>query len=265
VKQNLNETTKKNGFAVAEMTFANACLLKKLFEAINRPTDEPVFRISEDAIGIRQMDPSRVCMIDYSIGKAYFEMWNVHTPGDCCFNLGEALKAVFKKISKDTRVSIFVDSKDGNVTFTLKDSRVRQRTLPMLKPQSEKLPVPKLQFDATVKMVTKQLREDLEDIANISDHVVLKASPKEFVIEATGDIVKAKNTYEAESEALLNIQVTKECRAVYSLSYLTEALVDPNLCSVIALDFSENMPIRTTMFSDVGELYSWLAPRIECE
>ncbi len=233
---------------------------------MNRIIDEPMFRISEDSIQVKQMDPNRVAMIDYSISKAHFEAWNVHTSGVFCFNLDEALKVIpFKRLSKNTRISIFFDGKDGKVTFTLEDHRVRQRTLVMLEPDTEFPPHPKINYDATVKMVTKQLKEDLEDIKKVSDHVTFRVDSTGLTAEAIGETAKAKNTYAKGSDTLLALEVKEDCRAVFSLGYLPELLFDPKLCDVVGVHLSTDMPIKTTMFSKVGELYGWLAPRIETE
>lgn len=265
VEEKKPETPKKNGFAVAEMTFQDARLLKTLFEAIKRITDEPVFNISLDALSIRQMDPSRVAMINYNIEKAYFEEWHVHTPGICCFDLDEMLKVAFGNLAKDTRVGFFINGKDGQITITLKDSRIRKRQFPMLESTVENAPTPKLHFDAMFKLVAKPLQEDLAELAKVSDHAVLNGGMNSLKIEAIGDTTKGSNSYDKGSDLLIDAEVKTESKATYSLSYLTGMLFDPKLCDVVAFEFSTDMPIRVTMQTRFGNLYSYLAPRIACE
>lgn len=265
----IEKTEEKKGtvvFAVAEFRFKNAELLKRLFQAIGRFCDEPVFTISMDALCIRQMDPSRVVMLDYKLDKHDFDEWSVHTPGVCCFNMEEVLKVVFSKLTKDTEIEVFIDGKDDTIHFTLKDTRVRKRSFPLLEPTIEdEIPAPKIDYRARYKIMAKQWQDDILDMEKVSDHVKLFGYTDKLVVKAEGDVVKGENTYKKGSDMLLTAEVREESKATYSLNHLKEHGVDPNLCDVASLELSTDMPLKVTLDTQLGPLYHYLAPRIETE
>jgi len=47
--------------------------LMGLFNAVAVLYTDPTFQLTEDALSVRTMDPSRVCMIDLKIHCTYFE------------------------------------------------------------------------------------------------------------------------------------------------------------------------------------------------
>jgi proliferating cell nuclear antigen len=256
--------------AVATLTFRDAKMAKKLFEAIHAITDEVLIKFEPDKICIRQMDPSRVCMIDFNIEKQYFEEWHVLNPGVACFNIDEVLKVVFSKLKKDTYLTITINKPErGKITFTLKDNRERQRTFYLLdveeSDQRLDTPAPKLNYNALYKLVTKQFHEDLLDMQKVTDHVKLFGYMDKLVMKAEGDTVKGETKYERGSDTLLNIETREESKATYSQSYLTDVCVNPNLCDIMTLELTTDMPLRATIHSPFGDLYTYLAPRIETE
>lgn len=257
--------------AVAMFKYADASYLKRLFEAIQRLQDEVIFHFESDQLRIRHMDPSRVAMIDYTIKKEYFEEWDVKCPGVCCFNIEEVIKIVFAKLKKDTWIGMYVDTPKNKITFKIVDSRTRERTFPMLEVEKDSeqmdVPAPKLLFDVTAKIVAKDWQEDLAELKKVSDHVAVIATEKLLRARAEGDLVQGENKYEyGSSEILLNLEVRKESKAVYSLSYLSDGIkADPSLSDLATLEFSDQMPIRVTMHTKFGDLYSYLAPRIETD
>lgn len=256
--------------AVATLTFNDANMAKKLFEAIHAITDEALIKFEPDKMCIRQMDPSRVCMIDFNIDKQYFEEWHVLNPGVVCFNIEEVLKVVFSKLKKGTYLTITVNKPErGKITFTLKDNRERQRTFYLLEVEESDqrldTPAPKLNFNALYKIVTKQFHEDLLDMQKVTDNVKLFGYVDKLVMKAEGDMVKGETKYELGSDILLNIETREESKGTYNQGYLTEISVNPSLCDIMTLELTTDMPLRTTLHSAFGDLYTYLAPRIETE
>lgn len=261
----MNEKT-DNGCAVAEFTFADARLLKTLFQAISRFTDEPVFRISEDAITIREMDVSRVSMLDYTIPKHVFEEYRVHTLGTFCFNIEDVIKVAFSKLTKDTTVKVFIDGKDGRIRFTLEDTRTRKRSFMLLESTIEDAPTPKLMPKAHFMVMAKQWQDDILDLAKISNHVTLIGTRDMLKVIAEGDVSHAENMYKRGGDTLLDTEIKEESKASYSTSYLTEVGVDPKLCDIADLEFSTDMPLKIRLRNaELGELYHYMAPRIEVD
>lgn len=257
---------KTSTVADAYFTVDDPILLKNLFESIHKLVDEVVFQFEPDMLLVRLMDPSRVAMVDYAINKQYFQEWEVKKPGYAVFNIEEVLKVVFAKIKKETVVKFTVDPVTDKLIFTLKDSRTRTREFFLLDTNEvpEAPPKPQITFNTLFKVVAKQWQEDIKDMHQVTDHVQIHVAPEGIKVKAEGDVVKAENKYELGSDMLLNVEAREYSCATFSLSYF-EDFVDPKLCDVATLELSTNMPIRVTMHTKFGDLYYYLAPRIEAE
>ncbi len=74
----------------AYFTYPDANLFKKLFKAMAILPDEITWKINADSLVMRQMDPSRVALIDLAIEKEAFKEWEVTTSGYVSFNASKA-------------------------------------------------------------------------------------------------------------------------------------------------------------------------------
>jgi len=263
----LDKPEKVNTIADAYFITTDPVLLKNLFETIHALVDEITFQFESDRLLIRAMDPSRVALLDYCIVKEHFEEWEVSKPGYATFNIEEVLKVVFSAIKKDTRVKVAVNSKEAKMVFTLSDSRTRTREFPLLCTDEvpEMPPKPLIQFDAQFTVASKQWQDDLKDMAKTSDHVKINVEPEGVTVEAEGDLVKSENKYKRGCDILLDIQVQQSAHAKFSLSYLATGFnfFEPKLCDVAVIDMKTDFPIRATLRTPFGDLYHYLAPRIE--
>jgi len=260
------EEIKISTVADAYFTVSDPILLKNLFESIHKLADEVAFQFEPDMLVVRLMDPSRVAMLDYTIDKQYFYEWEVKKPGYAVFNIEEVLKVVFAKIKKETVVKFSVDHQTSKLILTLKDSRTRTREFFLLETDKvpEIPPKPQITFNTLFKVVAKQWQEDIKDMHQVTDHIELHVAPEGVKVKAEGDVVKAENKYELGSDILLNVEAREYSKATFSLSYF-EDFVDPKLCDIATLELRTDMPIRITMHTKFGDLYYYLAPRIETD
>jgi len=256
-------------YAVAEFTYENALTFKNILECIESIVDEVVMKIGYDGVKIRQMDPARVAMVDYFIGKEAFEEWMVHTEGIVCFNVPEALKQVFKRVSKDTKVKVFIDGKDEKITFRLTDTRTRERTLHILETMEEEVPAPKIRFGVQIKLMVAEFINDLEDLKESFDVAEFIADSDQLTLRGVSDVSTFQNKYRRGGDILIDHRVTEESKATYSLGYLTDFALSKKilkLCDVVNLNWATNMPLRVELQAVIPATFiHWLAPRIEVE
>jgi len=256
-----------NPIADAYFTVADPILLKHLFETIHGILDEVTFQFEPDRLLIRAMDPGRMCMIDYAIGKEHFEEWRVNKPGYVTFNTEEVIKVVFKAIKKDTTIRLTVNPITSKLIFTLKDSRTRTREFPTLEGSSEVIPTPKITFNALFRVVSKEWQNDIAEMMMSSDHVEICVTQEGVAVKALGDLVKAENNYQKGSDILLDIEAKEDTHARFSLSYLARdfKFFEPKLCEVATIEMSTDMPIKATLHTKFGDLYHFLAPRLDSD
>jgi len=251
--------------ATAYFTFSDANLFKKLYESMCVLVSEITWKVGKDGISMRQMDPSRVAMIDLTIEKENCTEFNVTTPGLVSFDAETIKKAVFAKpFKKDTSIGVKIDGVIGRITFILKDSGTRERSFATLEANMDDInvPAPKISFNARCKVISKQVAADIKELEKISDHMTIIATAETLKLQANGDCGNGENKYQRGDENLLDLEVKEESRAVFSFSYLKD-FIRPTLCEVAMLEFATDMPLKVTLPTKFGDLKFYVAPRIQ--
>lgn len=259
--------TDKEASATAHFTYPDANLFKKLFESMCVLVSEITWKVTKEGISMRQMDPSRVAMIDLTIEKENCTEFNVTTPGLVTFDAETIKKQVFAKpFQKSTSIGIKIDGVIGRITFTLKDSATRERTFVTLEADEQDInvPAPKISYTAKCKVVSKQIANDIKELEKMSDHMTITATAETLKLQVNGDSGNGENKYQRGDETLLDIEVKKESTAKFSFSYLKD-LIQPALCDIAVIEFATDMPIKITNLTKFGELKFWIAPRLEVE
>ncbi|MEM3041423.1 MAG: proliferating cell nuclear antigen (pcna) [Nitrososphaerota archaeon] len=245
---------------------SDAKLLRDDVTAISTLVDEATFHINPDGIKLRAMDPSRVAMVDFEIQKTAFDEYISSGDAKICLNLSELLK-LLKRAGKDEAVELFLDDKTGQFMVTIRGKYVRTFSMPTLEVSEEEVPEPKITFNARVTVTTDGLRQALEDVALVSDHVRISTDSENMAMSAKGDIMGADIELKKGSDALLSVEAKEPSKATYSLSYLSEIVKAAAATSdIVTLEFSKDMPLRLDFRQRYdGKLVYYLAPRIEVE
>ncbi len=241
-------------------------LLRDVFTAISTLIDEATFSISQEGIGLRAMDPSRVAMVDFFMQNSAFDEYNSEGDMKICLNMSELLK-LLKRAGKDETVELSLDEKTGQFRIIIKGRYTRSFNMPTLETSEEEIPTPNIAFNAKVTLTTDGLRRALDDVALVSDHVRIETDGERLLMSAKGDVMGANIVIEKGSDALLSMDVKESSRATFSLSYLTEIVKAAGATSdVVTIEFSTDMPIRLDFKQQYeGKLAYYLAPRIEVE
>jgi proliferating cell nuclear antigen len=234
--------------------------------AVSTLIDEATFNIDPEGIKLRAMDPSRVAMVDFAIQKTAFDEYVCSEAAKVCLNLGELLK-LLKRAGKDEAIEMSPDEKTGQFTITIRGKYTRTFSMPTLEVNEEEVPTPKITFNAKVTVTTEGLREALEDVALVSDHVRIETDTENVLMNAKGDILGANIELKKGSDALLSVEAKEPSKATFSLSYLSEIVKAAVATSdVVTLEFSTDMPIQLDFKQRYdGRLIYFLAPRIEVE
>jgi len=251
--------------ATAYFTYPDANLFKKLFESMCFLVNEMTWKFNKDTLSMRQMDPSRVAMIDLTIKKEDFEEFNVTVPGLVTFSAEEVKKAVFAKpFRKDTSIGVKIDGVIGRITFILKDSGTRERSFPTLEAEQEDVPSPKITFNVKCKIISKQIANDIKDLEKMGDHMKIIGTSDTLQLQTDGEYGVGKNTYQRGDENLLDIEVKEESKSTFSFSYLKN-FIQPALSELALLEFATDMPLKVTLLTKFGDLKLYVAPRVESD
>lgn len=249
-----------------KLKVADAKLLKDMATAISILVDEATFKIEPESLKLRAMDPSRVAMVDFEWPKAVFDEYVCAEPMKMCINISELLK-LLRRAGKDEVVELSLDEKTGRLQIKITGKYMRNFTMPTLEASEEEVPTPKINFNVTAKATTEGLRQAIEDVQLVSDHVRIEVDSEKMVLNASGDLMGANIELQKGSDALLDLEIKEPSKATFSLSYLSEIIKAASATSDIAtLEFSSDMPVRLDFQqSKDGKLTFYLAPRIETE
>ncbi len=249
-----------------KLKVAGAKLLRDMLASISILVDEATFKLDQESIQLRAMDPSRVAMIDFEWPKTIFDEYTCTEPARMCVNITELLK-LLKRAGKDETLELSLDEKTGQLLVSITGKYTRNFTMPTLEASEEEVPTPKITFNARVKATTEGLARAIEDAQLVSDHVKIEAYPEKIVFNASGDLMGATITLQKGNDAILELEVKEQQKAIFSLSYLTEIVKAASATSDIAtLEFSSDMPIRMDFHqAREGKLTFYLAPRIETQ
>ncbi len=245
---------------------SDAKVLRDAMTAIATLVDEATFKISAEEMRLRSMDPSRVGMVDFEMKKTGFDEFVSSGDAKVCLNLSELLK-LLRRAGKDEALELSLDEKTGQFTITIRGKYVRTFNMPTLEASEEDVPEPKIAFNAKVTLTTDGLRDSLEDVALVSDHVRIETDGENLLMNAKGDIMGANIELKKGSDALLSAEVKQPSKSTFSLSYLSEIVKAASATSdIVTLEFSTDMPIRLDFKQRYdGKLAYYLAPRIEVE
>lgn len=240
----------------------DARLWKKIVGAISTLVDEGTFTIDKNGIKLRAMDPSHVAMVDFEWPKTVFDDYNCDTPTELCINISEMLKFL-KRIGRNESLELSVDQQ-ARLNIILKGKYTRTFNMATLEPTTEEIPAPKISFNAIAKISTACLRNVMDDISTVSDHIQFEMTPKKLVMSASGYLGSASVEVGIDSEELLTLSLKENSKATFSLNYLFETVKAASTISdIVTIEFSKDMPIRLNFEMQDGKLQYYLAPRIE--
>lgn len=244
----------------------SARLLREVFTAISTLIDEVTLNVSAEGIRVRAMDPSRVAMVDFMMGRTAFDEFVAEENFKLCVNISELLK-LLRRAGRDESVELFFDEKSGQLKITIRGKYTRTFSMPTLEASEEEVPTPRITFNASATLTTDGLRQALEDVALVSDHVRIEADNEKVTMNAKGDLMGANIELRKGSDALLSLEAKEPTKATFSLSYLSEIVKAAAATSdVVTIEFSMDMPIKLDFKQPYeGKLTYYLAPRIEVE
>jgi proliferating cell nuclear antigen len=248
------------------LKIASSRLWKDMITAISTLIDEACFETIPEGIKLRAMDPSHVAMVDFEWPKTVFDEYTCTQRGRLCINVSEMLK-VMKRVESDESVELSLDERTARLNVQLRGRYIRTFSMPTLETTGEEVPTPKITFNAKARVTTGSLRNAMDDVSTVSDHVSLQMSPEQFVMKSVGDMGSVNVEMPKGSESLIGLDVKEEAKATYSLTYLSEIVkAASNTSDVVTIEFSTDMPVKLSFeLPQGGKLEYFVAPRIETE
>lgn len=245
--------------------FHDARTWRYVVDAISTLVDEGLFKATEEGLRLRAMDPSHVAMIDFHMPRDAFDEYECEGEAKIGVNFDEMKKIMRRGRSGDS-LELIHDAEKKRLILRFRGKSIRTFSIPLLELEEEELPEPTIEFKGLAIVTAKALNEAIKDIAITSDYVKIQMTPDALVLTASGESGEVKVEFNRESEALLDLDVSEEISATYTLSYLQDVLKVVGAADTVKLQFSTNMPIRLDFNLPGGGRFTYfLAPRIETE
>ncbi len=226
-----------------EIVFDGAKDFADLIATASNLIDEAAFKVTEEGISMRAMDPSRVVLIDLNLPESIFSKYEVEeeeTVGGV--NMDHFKKVLKRGKNKDTLILRKGDENFLEVTF--EGTAKRTFRLPLIEVEELELDLPELPFTAKVVVLGEVLKEAVKDASLVSDAMKFIARENEFTMRAEGETNEVEIKLTLEDEGLLDLEVEEETRSAYGISYLADMIKGIGKADEVIIRFGNEMPLQ---------------------
>lgn len=234
--------------------------IKAIYELIK---EEVSFKLTNDGMSLRAMDPANVAMVSFRLLVPAFEAYKLE--GDMTLGVDmERLYNVLKQALPGDAVVLKADETKLHITY---EGRSKRRfSIPLLELNNEDRKAPNLEFSTTARITPNAMKQALSDAKVVGDSVVFNAADDVLKISATGDTGEVEVELKADNEQLLALEVREASRARYALDYLEKMIKGSKLSNEVIVKFKTDYPIEIDYaLKDTLMLSFILAPRVETD
>ncbi|MFH1787173.1 MAG: hypothetical protein ABH811_00040 [archaeon] len=234
----------------------NPLLLSKAVELISELVTEVRLKVNEFGMSITAIDPANVAMVGFRLPRSAFSEFETGSEV-LGVNLDD-LKRILKRAS--TGSSLILEKRENMLNILIQDRIKRTFNLNLIQIESEDKEFPNLEFSSKVELNSIDFISSIEDCAVVADAC-------SFIIQEGKFIIEAKNVNSARSEFSGDEADIKaeNCKARYSLEYLSKFIKASKLSEKTILNFAEDDPLRMNVKAEHLELSFILAPRVETD
>lgn len=235
-------------------------VLSRVVEIISDLVTEVRLKVSEFGMSISAMDPANVAMVGFKIPKSAFSQFESDNEV-LGINL-ENLKRILKRCGAGS--SLILERKENLLNIQIQDRIKRNFILSLIDVEAEDIDfdskVANMEFSSLVELNSIDLVDSIEDCAVVADACSFIIEEDKFIIEARS-LNSARSEFSGD-EAKIRAE---NCKARYSLEYLSKFIKAAKLCEKTILEFANDHPLKMKFKAEHIELGFILAPRVETE
>lgn len=236
----------------------NAGSLKDAVSAATRLVDEGRFRIGEDGISLRAVDPADAAMVILDMDSGAFEGYSAEGDSEIGIDL-EKLEDVLGVLRAGDTAD--VELRDSRLALS-SDGFDYSMTLPDPSSIRKEPKVPDLDLKAEILLEGSELRRAVKAAQKVSDHIVLRTEDELFVMETSGD--SDSMTFEMGRDDLVDLESGEDCRSLFSLDYLDDMSKAMGSAPEVRIRLGTDLPAMMDFGLAEGIHVEYLlAPRIE--
>eukprot|EP01069_Polyplicarium_translucidae_P001641 Polyplicarium_translucidae@DN1753_c0_g1_i2.p1 len=229
---------------------------------------------NDEGIHLQAMDGSHVSLVCLHLKEKIFDHFRCTRPRTLGLNMA-AVSKVFKLCGNDDAVVIRHEDDGETVSLVFEGSgedRISDFELRLMQIDQEHLGVPESDFQAMVKMPSREFQKICSDLSQFSDSVTIEVTPKNIKFSAKGEMGRGNIVLKPGAAGEVPIEVRCEGAsvsllfAVRYLSYFTKAAT---LSNQVKLSMSPSQPLEVTYTlnneDEFGHLKFYLAPKMTDE
>ena len=229
---------------------------KKAVEAISLFIAEGNFRFNDKGISFKAIDPSQVVLVNFNMAKSNFEKFKIE-PTLIGIDIVELNRIMNRALQNDKLV---MDIGDSELMVKFEGDISRSFRLPLIDVSDDEVNIPAPQFDATIEINAKILKEVLKDASLFGSSIILKVKSNKLLVEArstsgTLDIV-------ANHANKINVKSKADVTGKYSLNFLQNIVKEADPDKKITLELKNDAPMRVTYKIGASEIQFHLAHMI---
>ncbi len=239
----------------------NAQNFKKCVNTLNTLIDEGKFKINEEGIRLRAMDPSQIAMVSFYMPKQAFREFEVEED-EIQLNLNDLNDRTKTARSSDS-LNLELDESSSRLKIDFQGKVEREFDLPLLNLSENGVNEPSIDFDTEIKINGSTLKDILSDANLVASHVKIISKSDELEVKAEGDKGNLKTTISKDEDVILDYDVNEEQTAIFPIEYLKDLLVGATSKSIVTLNLKTNNPLKLKYGIGEATLTYYLAPRVE--
>jgi len=226
---------------------------KRSIGAISTFISEGNFRFNENGIHLRAIDPSQIVLVDFLMPKSSFTSFDVE-PNFVGVDLVELNKIVLRSMPGE---KLRMDLSDTELHLQLVGGFEKSFKLPLIETSDDEITLPKHNYDSTVEINAKLLKEALKDASIFGSAVVLKINKGQFFLEAKGSHGNLSSV--SKDSKMIKVTSDKDITAKFSLNFLQNIVREANPDDKILLELKTDSPMKITFKINNNEIRFFLA------
>jgi len=197
------------------ITLKNVDSWKKAIDAISSFINEGNFRFNDNGVSLKATDPSQVVLVNFLMQKNAFDKFELE-PSFVGLDIVELNKIMSRALPND---KLLIKLSDNEMKLNLEGAISRSFSLPLLDVSEEEIKMPSQEFDASVEINARILKEALKDASLFGSSVVLRVKEGQLSIEARGSSGTLHSVAKQQAKNLI-IKSKGEVVSKYSLTLL---------------------------------------------
>jgi proliferating cell nuclear antigen len=246
-----------------KLTLAEPKYLRDSVLIISELVNEVRFKITPQAIELVAMDPANVAMVIYKLFSSCFTEYEVKKGAEIAINLNN-LKQILKRAGPNDMLTLEVTT-ENRLQIQIKGASTRTFSIPLIELEEKEQKIPELNFSVTITTPCSVFNSAIEDADIVAESVTFIADDKKFVVQAEGDLSKAKVEIKGDDTKI--VTHTKDTiKSKYSVEYLKKMTSGSKLAENVDLSFNKDYPLKLEYKEIDKVMLSFiLAPRVESD